>query len=143
MSKYRRLDCTDFDVEYTDVLLTYPNADCNYIERSFVVTFNCFNSPMIVEGSHIISLLDGVAPTIICPADGSAVASDGSGLSCEAEVTLDPATFISNCNSVVTITNDSDFADDNGADASGTYPVGTTVVTFTATEKHQCVTLKI
>lgn len=127
-------NCDDFDITYTDVLLTYPNADCNYIERSFVVTFNCFMSPMIVEGSHIISLLDAVAPTIVCPADGSAEAVDGSGLSCEAVVTLDPATFISNCNTVVTITNDSDFADDNGADASGTYPVGTTTVTFTATD---------
>ncbi len=127
-------NCDDFDITFTDELFTYPNADCNFIERSFVVTFNCFMSPMVVEGSHIISLLDAVAPTIVCPADGSAEAVDGSGLSCEAAVTLDPAEFISNCNTIVTITNDSEFADSNGADASGIYPVGTTTVTFTATD---------
>ena len=126
--------CNDFDITFTDEFLTYPNSDCNYIERSFVVTFNCFMSPMIVEGSHIISLLDVVAPTINCPADGAASATDGTGLSCEAFVSLDPATFVSNCNSVVTITNDSAFADATGADASGTYPVGITPVTFTATD---------
>ena len=127
-------NCDDFDVTYTDVFLSYPNSDCNYIERSFVVTFNCFNSPMIVEGSHIISILDVVAPTINCPGDVSAEAINGSGLSCQASVTIDPATFVSNCNSIVTVTNDSNFATNGGADASGIYPVGTTVVTFTATD---------
>ena len=126
--------CDDFDITFNDILLTYPNADCNYIERNFTVTFNCFNSPMIVEGTQIISLLNAIAPTITCPADGMAVASDGSGLSCEAFVSLEPATFISNCNTDVVITNDSEFADASGADASGIYPVGTTVVEFTATD---------
>ena len=126
--------CNDFDISFTDSLYTYPNMDCNFVKRDFVVTFNCFMSPMIVEGSHIISLLDAVAPTINCPADGFGTAVDGSGLSCEAFVTLDPATFVSNCNTVVTITNDSAFADDNGADASGNYPVGINPVTFTATD---------
>lgn len=126
-------NCDDFTVTFTDEELTYPSASCNYIVRHFVVTFNCFNSPMTVEGSHIITIFNVLPPTISCPDNATGIATDADE-ECGTFVSIDPATFTSNCNTGVTISNNSQYADANGDDASGFYPVGTTEVTFTATD---------
>ena len=59
-----------------------------------------------------------------------ALTNDCSG----AYVNLGLATATSDCNGVVTIKNNSPYATSHGANASGVYPIGTTVVTFTATD---------
>ena len=75
--------------------------------------------------SFSVTVTDNTDPTITCAADQTASATNGS---CDAAVTVVAPTTDDNC--AVTVTNDF-----NGtADASGTYPVGTTVVTWTVTD---------
>ena len=75
--------------------------------------------------SFSVTVTDNTDPTITCAADQTASATNGS---CDAAVTVVAPTTDDNC--AVTVTNDF-----NGtADASGTYPVGTTVVIWTVTD---------
>jgi len=69
---------------------------------------------------------DTEAPQIICPS--SITASNDPGV-CDATVTVDPALIVDNCPGA-SVTNDFN----NTADASGTYPIGTTTVVFTVTD---------
>lgn len=79
-----------------------------------------------VVGGH------GYGPELECPDD---ITVDVDGHETEAYVDLDKAkawASDSGCSDKVTITNDSKYADDDGADASGHYPIGVHWVTFKA-----------
>lgn len=82
------------------------------------------------EGVLIVNVFatDTEAPSITCPTN-VAQSYDTEIGNCTASVNLNLATATDNCS--VTITND---FNDGGADAGGDYPVGTTIVTFTATD---------
>ena len=78
--------------------------------------------------SFTVDVTDNVDPTITCAADQSQTADAGQ---CDAAVTVVAPATSDNCG-VATVTNDF-----NGtADASDTYPVGTTTVTWTVTDIH-------
>ncbi|MCB2194207.1 MAG: HYR domain-containing protein, partial [Bacteroidetes bacterium] len=78
--------------------------------------------------SFNVVVTDDENPTITCAADQSQTADAGV---CEAAVTVTAPTTDDNCG-VATVVNDY-----NGtADASDTYPVGTTTVTWTVTDIH-------
>jgi len=70
-----------------------------------------------------VLVLDSQAPTVVCPSDMSQTADAGV---CEAAVTIPVPTEDDNC--AVTLFNN-DY--NGGSDASGTYPVGVTTVTWT------------
>ncbi|MGQ8338926.1 HYR domain-containing protein [Sunxiuqinia sp. A32] len=74
-----------------------------------------------------VTITDDEAPVVNCP--GNITKPNDAG-SCDAFVTISNPTFTENCSNV-TITNDYN----GGTDASDTYPVGTTPVTFTATDE--------
>ncbi|WP_422107132.1 HYR domain-containing protein [Winogradskyella sp.] len=76
--------------------------------------------------SQSITVNDIEAPTITCSSD--IFITNDVGL-CSASVTIPPPTVTDNCPNV-TITNDFN----NSSDASGTYPIGTTTVTWTVTD---------
>jgi hypothetical protein len=76
----------------------------------------------------VVTVEDNVAPVITCP--GNVTLGVDPGQCSAAVTTLALATATDNCPGV-TITNDYNA---NGADANDTYPVGTTTVTFTATD---------
>ncbi len=77
-------------------------------------------------GSATVTVEDNIAPAIIAPADITVSNDPGQ---CGASVTVTSPTPTDNC-AVVTLINDF-----NGtANASGVYPVGTTTVTWTATD---------
>ncbi len=75
-----------------------------------------------------ITIVDNESPSITCGADRNSTADFGV---CNAVLSVEtPISLLDNCPGVVTATNDY-----NGtADASDTYPVGATVVTWTATD---------
>jgi hypothetical protein len=75
-----------------------------------------------------ITVTDDENPTITCSADQVQTADNGN---CSAAVSITAPTTADNCG-VASITND--FT--NTSDASGTYPVGTTTVTWTVTDIH-------
>jgi hypothetical protein len=75
-----------------------------------------------------VTVNDTENPSITCPDD---ITTDNDPGVCEAAVTVPAPTTGDNCG-VASVTND--FNDT--ADASGTYPVGTTTVTWTVTDTH-------
>ncbi len=75
-----------------------------------------------------ITVTDDEAPTITCAADQTQTADPGH---CQAAVTVTGPTTADNCG-VASVTNDYNGA----ADATDTYPVGTTTVTWTVTDIH-------
>ena len=76
--------------------------------------------------SFDVIITDDEAPVVNCPSNITATTDAGS---CNGTVSV-IANVVDNC-SGVTVTND---FNSGGADASGSYPLGTTTVTFTATD---------
>jgi len=74
-----------------------------------------------------VSVIRSPAPTITCPASVQ-VECQAAGV---AVISVPPATVSDSCSGAPTIVNDHDAG---GADASGTYALGTTTVTFTAND---------
>jgi len=77
-----------------------------------------------------ITVTDSQAPSISCP---SGISTFDLG-NCNRDIVLPDAIATDVCTGNVTITNDSPFADMSNENASGTYGVGTTTITFTATD---------
>ena len=148
-------DCVDFE----DIMLTPPMLDpnintCNVItvdstvemivpatfgcmtfEVTYIITDSCNFDPLIGDGQftflQTIGITDTIPPVINPIAPGGPYFAD---TNCMAEVILPDVTATDDCNTF-SIMNNSPFANSNGANASGTYPGGLTVVTFTATDK--------
>ncbi|WP_242133012.1 HYR domain-containing protein, partial [Aestuariivivens marinum] len=111
-------------IDYTDVLI--PGVGNNFtISRTWTATDQNDNESSCVQ---IITVVDTTAPDITCPTN--ITQSTDLGL-CEATVSV-PAPLTSDNCGVVTITNDF-----NGtSDASDVYPIGDTLVTWTATDAN-------
>ena len=77
-----------------------------------------------------ITVADTQAPSISCPT-GISTFELGN---CVRAITLPDAVANDNCSTNITITNDSPFANTADENASGTYGLGTTTITFTATD---------
>lgn len=77
-----------------------------------------------------ITVTDTQAPTISCP---SGISTFDLG-TCNRTLVLPIAAASDNCSGNITITNDSPFANTANENASGTYELGTTIITFTATD---------
>ena len=75
-----------------------------------------------------VTVEDNEAPSITCPADITAGNDNGN---CTAAITIASPVTADNC-SVASVSNDYN----NSSDASDTYPVGTTTVTWTVTDIH-------
>ncbi|MBK6950143.1 MAG: HYR domain-containing protein [Haliscomenobacter sp.] len=85
-------------------------------------------SPTIGRYQHtqIIKVEDNQAPDFVCPPDMVVAATSG----CSSAQVVLPALVATDCSPNVTIVNDSRYAASPGANISGVYPVGTTVVTY-------------
>ncbi|MEL6924698.1 MAG: cohesin domain-containing protein, partial [Bacteroidota bacterium] len=100
------------------------------VTRTYQISDRCGNTTLVTQTATIN---DTEAPVITCPRDIVEPVFTNVIGDCNAFVRL-VATATDNCNRPVSITNDSQFADDpaNGADASGEYPLGVTFVKFIA-----------
>lgn len=78
---------------------------------------------------HTILVMDSTVPSISCPDD---ITVDAAATECSANVQL-VATSDDNCGTD-NLSHDSPYSIQTGGNASGEYPVGTTIVTFTATD---------
>ena len=129
--------CGMIAVEYTDkVFMTAPGA-CYKIFRTWSVmdwcAFNTHKEPSngLFTHTQIIEVKDNKQPELQGIPD--TVVSLISG--CDfARVNL-PSVTATDCSNDLTITNNSPYAAQNGANASGLYPFGKTTVTFTASDK--------
>ncbi|WP_170154522.1 HYR domain-containing protein [Mangrovibacterium diazotrophicum] len=84
--------------------------------------------------SHTVWIKNLVAPqfSVNCSPANDVSANAASGL-CEATVAVPSPTISNPCNEAFTITNDSPYRTSD-TDASGTYPVGETIITWTITD---------
>lgn len=122
------LACANPDSSFVDVIEMDgdPETPCRVITRTWTVTDDC--QPNVeFEFVQTIHVIDEVPPVFSNINDMEKVANDN----CVAPFTL--IASATDC-AGVTITNDSEYGVNNGANASGDYPLGETIVIFTATD---------
>jgi hypothetical protein len=132
------VNCSDVGINYTDDFFNIAFPGCYKILRQWVVVDWCTYDPEnpLAGGrftdTQIIKVEDINPPILSCPVNDivKAVSPDCS----TATVNLDEVTGV-DCNSNLLITNNSPFAFSDGPDASGVYPLGTTVVKYFASDR--------
>ncbi len=124
--------CNYFAVSYSDQFFDVGFPACFKILRTWEVIDWCRYDPGEPEKggkfsyTQTIKVEDNVAPEIACPQDIVVSTNSSCG---SVRVNIPPVTA-EDCSPNVSITNNSPYADANGADASGIYPVGTTIVKY-------------
>ncbi len=128
-------DAANFNITYTDVNITLPNADCIGIERTWTVVSNAACSNVNLVYTQDIILLNQIGPSISVPADVTVSATDAG---CTNSVNLVAVATAGSCssgaNAVIDPSEITNSFNGVGADASGSYPVGVTAVTFVVTD---------
>lgn len=126
--------CSPLSVNYTDEVFDIAPPACFRIFRSWKVIDHCIYNPNggtagIWEHLQIIDVYDHTPPALSLPADVT-VATDPN--SCTAQVNL-PDVIATDCSNQITLSNDSPYSGaGNTNNASGAYPPGEHLVTFTA-----------
>ncbi|MFT6357634.1 MAG: hypothetical protein ACJAYJ_001849 [Saprospiraceae bacterium] len=128
-------DCEQLGISSTDFTFFTAYPACYKIVRNWAVIDWCIFQPNdpdgagIWEHTQIIEVLDATAPDLTCPP--SITVGIDNVFDCQTYVDLDLATAM-DCSEAISFTNNSPFSNNNGADASGTYPMGTHTIKFTA-----------
>ena len=130
-------DCESILVSHTDEVFLLGDSACMKILRTWTVLDWCTFDPndslnsSRVSGVQLIKVTDLAAPDITdCVPDITVEITEDA---CEARV--DVADLVAtDCNPNLTITNTSIYADANGANASGTYPIGVHTVRFVVSD---------
>ncbi len=127
--------CGNVGISHTDQLFTTSAGGCFKILRKWEVIDWCFFDAASPGAggrftyTQILKSENNEAPVISCPNDTVVGVNAGN---CSAASILLPTATATDCSTTISLTNDSPFA--NGADASGSYPIGQTVVTFFAAD---------
>lgn len=128
--------CGNISYTFQDDLFTTSYPSCYRILRRWTVIDWCFydpNMPNIGRYTYTqtVKVEDTEAPVINCPANITVAVNAGCTT---AAVTIPPVTG-SDCTANLLISNDSPHANSSGANASGTYPLGTTVVKYNVSDR--------
>ncbi len=135
-------DCDDFTISFNDgIVFPYPNSTCSYITRIWTIDIGCNAENQQVTFNQTLFVVNQAPPQINCPANVTVSNTAGN---CETFVAIGDPIITAPCNTGITITNNSAFADSNVGNASGVYPVGITDVTYTVTDEcgnsNTCIT---
>ncbi len=128
--------CALLGVNYSDQYYYVSYPACYKIVRTWAVMDWCSydpydpNSGGIWYHTQLIIMKDETPPVLTVPND-TVVGIDNN---CQLGYAALPDAFATDCSPFVTITNNSPYADNGGANASGFYPMGTTEVLFTAVD---------
>jgi|GEM_PF-3605553 len=135
--KFHEEDCAQIFYSYKDWVFTPPGGgSCGKILRKWKVIDWCHYDPNdyhpkgIWEHTQLIKIKGGKDFKLSCPEEEIYDA----GANCVARINVAKVEVMGECAEGVVITNDSPFAFNNGADASGEYPVGKTNVCYTAVD---------
>lgn len=136
---YDYVECSMIGISHTDYLYTV-NASCKKIMRVWKVLDWCQegydsygNQTGIWQHTQIIKIINNEVPTVTCTEDVHASSTNCSTADVNVpSLHVDPTS----CGGDYTITNDSPYATHGGANISGTYPIGTTIVNYTI--KYGC-----
>ncbi len=124
-------DCEYIDVKFEDNYINNNYPSCYKILRKWTVinwcNYNQSNNVGYYQYNQVIDIIDTIGPKLYCPKDTIIkILKD-----CEAIVKLKDVTA-SDCSSLITITNNSPFANQNFENATGIYPLGNHNVSFYA-----------
>jgi hypothetical protein len=129
--------CGIISYNYEDHLFDISFPACYKILRTWTVLDWCQYEPQFPDNggrwthTQIIKVEDDTDPVVTCPASLTVPVS----ANCEtASVTLDPV-VADDCSPSLLINNNSPYANSGGANASGTYPLGETVVRFSVSDR--------
>lgn len=136
---YDQVNCSIIGISHTDYLYTVNNS-CKKIMRVWKVIDCCQegydsngNQTGIWTHTQKIKIINNDIPAVDCPDDIHVSSNNCSNAYVNAPALVVDAT---SCGGEYTITNNSPYASNNGADISGTYPIGTTYVTYSI--KYGC-----
>ncbi len=124
-------DCGSVYFSHQDLPIQFTIDSCAYFDRVWTAYSAC--SKQTVRDTQVISILSLDHSTLVVPADTTLANDFGT---CSAFVNLQSA-LITGCGRGIQITNS---YNNGGEDASGVYPVGTTLVIFTATDLCSTIT---
>ncbi len=119
--------CDEVVIEYVDELVIPYTDNCEYLIRSWTVTFGCGNEE-VCEFEQTIIRTNYIAPSISC---GDDITISTTGDNCTVPVDLLNPVVIASCHTGYVVTNS---FNGNGANADDNYPVGTTEVVYTVTD---------
>lgn len=127
--------CALLAVTHEDHLFTVSLPSCYKIMRIWKVIDWCQYDPLVPNKgiwthTQLIKIQDDIAPVFNCPP----LIKGSVGSDCKTGFVMMAPVTVTDCNPNVKITNNSPYSLVKGADASGTYPVGVTKVTFTAND---------
>lgn len=129
--------CGVIALNHHDQVFDVAQPACFKVLRTWTVIDWCRYDPdnPMSEGKfqnvQIIKVQDNIAPVLSCPTDVTVSVSDD----CQTGIAELGLATADDCSPGVLITNDSPYAEATGANASGSYPLGTTVVTFSASDR--------
>jgi len=130
-------NCESMGVTSNDIVFNDSASGCYTILRDWLVIDWCTYVPNsgstagYFTHTQVITITDEDAPVMTCPS--SFTAASLNPICGGAYVAINPATA-TDCVDNVVITNNSVYADAAGADASGDYPLGVHVITYTAND---------
>jgi hypothetical protein len=126
--------CGTVALNHSDALFNTVAGACYKVIRTWTVIDWCNYDPALPNQggrfvhNQIIKVTDDIDPEVTCP---DPVTVNVSANCTDAFVTIDGPSA-EDCSSQITYTNNSPYANSNGADASGNYPLGTTTIQFIA-----------
>ncbi|MEM1119309.1 MAG: cohesin domain-containing protein, partial [Bacteroidota bacterium] len=130
-------DCESILIRHRDETFLIGDSACMKILRTWTVLEWCTYDPTDttstgrVEQVQVIKVEDTEAPQITaCPADVTVGITE---FACEVRVDL-PDLEATDCNPNLTISNTSPYADVNGRNASGMYPIGTHTIRYVVSD---------
>ncbi len=129
--------CGRLTVHYEDDLFDISQPACYKVLRYWSIIDWCTydpdneNSEGRFDHVQVIKILDNEDPIMECP-ENIIIGIDSN---CDSAIVNMPLVTATDCNPDVLITNNSPFAEANGADGSGVYPLGRTTITFTASDR--------
>ena len=125
-------ECSMYGRSYSDMVFTTTSSQCKKVMRTWKVMDWCTNYPYEGHGMYthvqIIKIISNTPPDFECPKDITVTSNN-----CINAEVLAPALNISqsSCGGYFSVSNNSKYAIQKGSNISGTYPVGTTKVTYT------------
>ncbi len=129
-------DCEQLQITHTDYYFYTAEPACFQLIRNWAVVDWCSYSPNnpqaggFWEHTQVIEVRDSVAPVLTCPGM-MIVGIDDNG--CETFINV-PLPDVDDCSAQLTVLNNSEYAQTNQGAASGVFPKGNHLVTYTVSD---------
>ena len=125
-------NCENLEIKQSDELYT-NGSSCSRIVRTWTIIDWCIytgDTDGLWEDTQVIEMIDTIAPEVTPLADATVGAGN---FECEALVEV-PSLTATDCSGTISITNDSPYAILDGDNASGMYPIGEHIITFSVSD---------